>query len=106
MSLTLADISQLAWSDVSVSISPLSLMLSSSVLGNLLTEQNPQQSVSNEVLPTNVCAPVQPGASTAGTSANRESVATASFLRRMLRAGFGDLRVWLALGPHATEAAF
>jgi len=62
--------------------------------------------VSSELRPTNVCAPVYPGVSTAGTSAKIESVATASFLQLMLSAGFGDLRVWFALGPYATEAAF
>jgi len=78
-------------------------MLSIKLLGNSLTEQNPQQSVSSELRPTNVCAPVHPGVSTAGASAKTESVATASFLQQMLSAGFGDLRVWFALGPHTTE---
>lgn len=51
-------------------------------------------------------APVCPGVSAAGMSANMESVAAASFCLLMLSAGSGDERVRFALCQDTTVAAF
>ena len=99
MSLTCWEICALALLLMSLSIAPYFLISSISVLAKSLSD-NPHgvTDLYRDFLPTKNCAAVDP-LSIAGVLLYRVSVATSSFLRCMLRIGFGDRRRFLKLTP-------